>query len=174
MDCIHCSAPLMTGQTVCGACGRNQVVVMPPPAPTPPPPQPIQQPAVLTPLVPTPPPAPAATPVAAAPTQAPAPIPGTAAPAADPWYRRAWNRVTGWSGNAWDWFKNSLRIVFAIVCIALWLYGIARANSFLATVPAVGIIYFLPFEVKSFRLMRFGVTAFWITLWLVVFLTPRP
>lgn len=73
----------------------------------------------------------------------------------------------------WGWLIGSARIAIALICTVLWLYGVIKQDALFSTFPFVGILYFVPLEIKFASRARIGVTVLWIILWGAIFAALR-
>lgn len=158
MQCTRCNTRNPITNTICRTCG---MVLPPPPA------------VIVPPAAPAVTPAPAVVPTTGAATTSPIPSnwerfsgfikvkfrrTPTAAPAATV-------AATSAPANANNGSRFSrLRVIIAVVCTALWLYGIVKHHAILGLVPVVGVLYFVPLEFGFARKARYAITIFWVLL----------
>jgi hypothetical protein len=67
-----------------------------------------------------------------------------------------------------DWLKSSVRLVIAVACTGIWLFGIIQQNLVLGTIPAIGMLYYVPLPFAAVRHIRMAITIFWILLCAVI------
>lgn len=149
MNCTRCNHYNPPGSSRCTRCG-----LVFPPTPTAP------APAVTA---VTPPPTVAPTTATITPPAATGATPalglaGVPTPAPDP------NAETLKERNERRWGYAFIGLASSLITI-WFLGGIFAGIHFLQSIPAVGVLYFIPIEVQSAKWARHGFAVFWVLLW---------